>query len=109
MRAVADDRAGHRAEAGVPEAVLAPAGEFRRHLVPPGRTAGAALDDRHLVDAAREQHRLLQPLVALPRSARVALRAAQAAFFQSRECRRHPPTYSDAPSGEASVRLSLSR
>src|SRR3546814_12831219 len=50
MRAVADDRAGHRAEAGVPEAVLAPAGEFRRHLVPPGRTAGAALADRHVVE-----------------------------------------------------------
>ena len=33
------------------------------HLVPPDRPAGAAGDQRHVVEAERQQHRLLQPLV----------------------------------------------
>src|SRR3546814_19332220 len=42
--AAADDRSRDGAETCAPKAVLAPSGEFRRHLVPPGRAAGPALD-----------------------------------------------------------------
>ena len=45
--AAADDRAGHRAEAGLGELPVAPAGELGRHLVPPVRAAGAAGDHLH--------------------------------------------------------------
>ncbi len=64
---MAHDRAGHGAKAGLAEAVLAPAGEFRGDLVPPGRAAGAALDDGVVAKPERQQHRLFQPLVDLPR------------------------------------------
>ena len=59
----ADDRARHGAEAGGAEAVLAPAVELRRHLVPPGRARRAAGMMLHVVQPERQQHRLLQPLV----------------------------------------------
>ena len=39
MRGMADGTARHGAEAGITEFRLAPAGEFRRHLIPPGRLA----------------------------------------------------------------------
>ena len=65
---LAHDAAGHRAKAGLGEAVLAPAGEFRGHLVPPGCAAGAARDDCAVVEAERQQHRLFQPLMDLPGS-----------------------------------------
>ena len=67
--AAADDRAGHRAEAGVGEFLLAPAGELRRHLVPPMRAAGAAGDRLHRVEAERQQHGFLEPLVDDPLAA----------------------------------------
>ena len=59
----AHDAARHGAEAGLAESRRVPAGELGRHLVPPDRPAGPALDHRHVVEAEREQHRLLQPLV----------------------------------------------
>ncbi len=68
------DRAGHRAKAGIAEAVRRPAGEFGRHLVPPfgGAAVGidrAARDLDHVVEAERQEHRLLQPLMNLPAAA----------------------------------------
>ena len=63
---MAHDAAGHRAKPGVAKTVFAPALEFRRDLVPPGRAARAALDDLVVVEAEGKQHRLLQPLVDLP-------------------------------------------
>ena len=70
----AHDAAGHGAEAGGAEAVVVPAGEFRRHLVEPGRWAargvdGAAGHRRRIVEAEGQQHRLLEPLVDLPLAA----------------------------------------
>ena len=56
-------RARHGAEAGVAEAVLAPALELRRHLVPPGAPPGPPSTIAVVVEAEREQHRLLEPLV----------------------------------------------
>ena len=43
-----------------------PGGELGRDLVPPAGAARAALDRAHRVEAERQQHRLLQPLVDLP-------------------------------------------
>ena len=80
--AAADDRAGHRAEAGGGELLLAPAGELRRHLVPPVRAAGTAGDRFHRVEAEREQHGFLEPLVdgpfAVAASRQSALRRCRA-------------------------------
>ena len=67
--AAADDRAGNRAEAGVGELLLAPAGELGRHLVPPVRAARAAGDRLHRVEPEGQQHRLLEPLVDDPLAA----------------------------------------
>src|SRR5207253_11504011 len=72
----AHDRARHRAKAGRAEAVVAPAVEFRGHLVPPRRVAGTARDDGYVIEAKRQQHRLLEPLVDAPGAARLSLRAA---------------------------------
>ena len=44
----------------------APAVELGGHLVPPGGAAGAAGDRRHVVEAKRKEHGLLQPLVDMP-------------------------------------------
>jgi hypothetical protein len=66
MKAAAHDAAGHRAEAGLLELRGLPAVELRRHLVPPHGLAGPALDDGHVVQPEREQHRLLEPLIDLP-------------------------------------------
>src|SRR5690606_27065893 len=77
------DRPGDGAEAGLAEAVLAPAFELRRYLVEPGGAAGA-LDHRIVVEAEAEQHRLLQPLVHRPLARRLALGdAGPAAVEQS--------------------------
>ncbi len=59
----AHDRARHGAEAGSTETVVAPAGELRRHLVPPIGAARSARDRRHVVQAERQEHGLLQPFV----------------------------------------------
>src|SRR5262249_19139343 len=66
-----DDAVGHGPEAGLLEAVAAPAGEFRGHFVVPGRLAdaieAAATGNRSgIIEAEGEQDRLLQPLVSLP-------------------------------------------
>jgi hypothetical protein len=66
MRAVADDAAGDRAEARFAKSVLAPVGEFGGHFVPPA----AATRTRHdavVVEAKRQEHSFLEPLVDLPR------------------------------------------
>src|SRR5690606_33890069 len=53
-------------EPGLAEAVLAPAGELARHLVPPAGPARAALAQRVVIEPEAQQYRLLQPLVDLP-------------------------------------------
>ncbi len=62
----AHDAARHGAEAGLAEPCAIPAGELGRHLVPPDRPAGPALDHAHVVEAEGEQHRLLEPLMDRP-------------------------------------------
>ena len=66
VRRTAHDAPGHGAEAGATEVVGGHAVEFGGHLVPPRRPAGGAGDGDHVVEAERQQHRLLQPLVDLP-------------------------------------------
>src|SRR5271168_3916038 len=61
------DAAGDGAKAGFGEPVGAPALELRGDLVPPGRAARTALDYAVVVEAERQQHGLLQPLIDLPR------------------------------------------
>ena len=63
---MAHDAARHRAEAGLAEAVLTPALELGRDLVPPRDFAGPARDHFHVVETKRQQHRLLEPLMDLP-------------------------------------------
>src|SRR5690606_36736327 len=58
--------AGDHAEARVAEAVLAPAFELARHLVIGRRACGTALYHADIVEAEREEHGLLEPLVDLP-------------------------------------------
>ena len=92
-------RAGHRAEARLAEAVLAPAGEFQRHLVP-HRRAARPLHRRRIGQPERQQHRLLQPLVDLPaRPGRLrhASRAASpaASSAASTASRASPPVADD--------------
>src|SRR6266446_5112893 len=55
------------------EARIVPALKFRGDLVPPHSFAGPAGNHAHLVEAEREQHRLLQPLVHPPVTIGVAL------------------------------------
>ncbi len=57
----------HGAQARLAETRLRPALELRGDLVPPRRPAGAAVDEPVVVEAEGQQHRLLQPLVDLPR------------------------------------------
>src|SRR3546814_15028329 len=64
--AAPDDRTGHRAEARLTELTRTPGREFGGHLVPPIGAAGAARDLGHVVQAEREQHGLLEPLVDAP-------------------------------------------
>src|SRR5215510_10844221 len=49
----AHEPTGHRAEAGIAKAVVVPAGEFRRHLVPPRGMAGTARNGFHVVETER--------------------------------------------------------
>src|SRR5438128_315223 len=78
----AHDRAGDGAESCIAKTVLAPALELRGHLVPPRRLARAAGNRAHVVEAERQQHRLLQPLVDLPLAIGAALGDAGLAFVQ---------------------------
>jgi hypothetical protein len=58
-----DDAVRHGTETGLLEFGRAPAVELRGDLVPPHGAARSAWDHAHVVEAEREQHRLLQPLV----------------------------------------------
>jgi hypothetical protein len=78
----ADNGARHRAKPGVAKPVFAPAVEFRGHLVPPRGLAGAAGNRAHVVEAERQQHRLLQPLIDLPLAAGLALGDAGLALVE---------------------------
>jgi hypothetical protein len=80
-------RARDHAEAGVAEAVLAPAGELARHLVVGRSARGALLDDRIVVEPERQQHRLLEPLVDLPAARAVGLGDARLAAVEQLERR----------------------
>ena len=62
----AHDTGGNGAEAGAAEVFLRPALELGGHLVPPGRPARAAGDERHVIEAEGEKHRLFQPLIDHP-------------------------------------------
>src|SRR6185312_8845915 len=57
----------------IAKTVLTPALELRRYLVPPRGLAGAAGNGAHVVEAERQQHRLLQPLIDLPLAVSPAL------------------------------------
>ena len=81
----AHDRTRHGAETGVAEFLLGIILELRGHLVPPGRAAGAAADRAHVVETERQQHRLLQPLVDLPRAVRLRLGDARLALVEQIE------------------------
>jgi hypothetical protein len=83
----AHHRAGHGAETGVAEALFLPAVELRGDLVPPDRLAGAARDDAHVVEAERQQHRLLEPLVDPPGAVGGFLRDTGGAAVQEIERR----------------------
>src|SRR5690606_1494962 len=83
--------AGDRAEAGLAETRLVPAGPLGRHLVPPGPGrdvdhAEAAADvlahDPVVVQAKRQQHGLLEPLLGLPHALAVALGDPETAGIQ---------------------------
>ena len=84
----AHDRAGDRAEAGAAEIVGRHAGELGRDLVPPGRSAGGARDGDRVVEAEREQDRLLEPLVDGPPGRR-ALGDADLSLVEEVERRFH--------------------
>ena len=68
---MAHDATRHRAKARGGELRFAPAGELRRHLVPPAGAARPARDRAQRIEAERQQHRLLQPLVDPPAAARL--------------------------------------
>ncbi|MEH2493595.1 hypothetical protein V1294_000074 [Bradyrhizobium sp. AZCC 1678] len=84
-RRTAHDRAGDGAEACIAKTVLAPALELRGHLVPPRGLARAAGYSAHVVEAERQQHRLLQPLIDLPLAASFALGDARLALVEQFE------------------------
>ena len=77
--------AGHGAEAGFLELRRVPALEFGIDLVPPHRLAGSARDHAHVVEAERQQHGLLQPLVDLPAAVGLALGDARLAGVEQVE------------------------
>src|SRR3546814_16985399 len=79
-----DDLAGNGADTSSLKASLAPPGGFRGDLVPPGRAAGAAFDQFHVVQAEGQQHGLFEPLIDLPRPVGVALGDAVAAIVKPR-------------------------
>src|SRR5207249_6864464 len=81
----AHDRAGDGAESCIAKTVLAPALELRGHLVPPRRLARAAGNRAHVVEAERQQHRLLQPLIDLPLARGLALGDARLALVEQFE------------------------
>ena len=63
---MANHAAWYGAEAGLPKPRLIPALEFGIHLVPPRRISGATIDHTHVLQAKREQHGLLEPLIYAP-------------------------------------------
>src|SRR5262249_55875414 len=77
----------HRAETCIPKAVLAPAIELRRHLVPPRHLARTAGNDAHVIEAERQQDRLLEPLIDLPSSVRLPFGDARLATVEQIERR----------------------
>ena len=94
--------ARHGAEAGLAEAVLAPAGEFHRHLVA-HRRAARPFHRRGIGQAERQQHRLLEPLIDLPALVAVgsATRTApesSASSAASTASRAAPPVAEDSES-----------
>ena len=57
---------GYGAEAGLPEILLLPVFKLGGDLVPPDRLARTILDDPHVIQAERQEHSHLEPLVDLP-------------------------------------------
>src|SRR6185312_5805741 len=72
VRRMSDIRPRYGAEAGFAEAVLAPALELERHLVPPVGAA-RAVHQLVVVEAEAQKHGLLEPLVDAPLARRGAL------------------------------------
>jgi hypothetical protein len=54
---------GTARNAGARNWFVAPAVELRGHLVPPGAPPGPPEIERHVIEAERQQHGLLQPLI----------------------------------------------
>src|SRR5690606_17396833 len=65
------DAIRYGAETGLFELVCCPAVKLRGNLVPPGRLAGAALEDFHRIETEGEQDCFLQPLVDMPVAVRL--------------------------------------
>src|SRR3954454_24499673 len=61
--AAADDRTGDGTKCGGRKLLLAPAGKLGRHFVPPVRAARGPGDRFHRIEAEREQHGFLEPLM----------------------------------------------
>ncbi len=75
----AHDGSRHRAKPGVPPAVFTPALKLAGHFVPPDRFAGATVDDCHVIQTKRQQHRLFGPLIDVPVAVLARLGHAQGA------------------------------
>src|SRR3546814_1464689 len=102
--AAPDDRTGHRAEARLTELTRTTGREFGGHLVPPIGAAGAARDLGHVVQAEREQHGLLEPLVDAPAACALWLGHTRRAGVELRKSltdRLTPPTLGLAELGTA--------
>ena len=80
----AHDAAGDGAEAGAAEIVGGHAGELGGHLVPPRGPARGAGNRHHVVQAERQQHGLLEPLIDGP-AVRTLLGDAHLALVQQVE------------------------
>src|SRR6185437_10999647 len=85
--------AGHRTETRFAKARGVPALELGIDLIPPSGLAWPAGDDTHVVEAEREQHRLLEPLIYLPLAVAVSLGDPRRAAVEEVECGIHRLTH----------------
>src|SRR4051794_36821 len=81
----AHDCTWHRAEAGGSKAALVPTIELRWYLVPPVCPTRTAGNRAHVVEPERQQNGLLEPLIDVPLTARLALRHARLALVEQVE------------------------
>ncbi|MNE88818.1 hypothetical protein D3C80_1861600 [compost metagenome] len=62
------DSIRNSAETGFAELALAPVFKLGWYLIPPDGSAGATLDDAHVIEAEGQKHSLFEPLIDLPRT-----------------------------------------